>query len=157
MLQHPHPCTRMNFLHVHLHGREKRTPLPQLRKGDDGCVETRVLSRWADCWADNTLMFLLCYRPRKDSLSSHYKIHLTGAAQFSKAQGVSPIDNIPLSSIMWRWRVVGITKPTAKQMFATWNTRWWTSLQFSQVVSLEGTGVTLPISKAEPANGLDSV
>lgn len=52
-----------------------------------------------------------------------------------------PMESKPRRKIIWRFRVVGITRPAAKQIFATWKTRWWISFQFSQAVSLKGTEV----------------
>lgn len=52
-----------------------------------------------------------------------------------------PTVSKPRRKIIWRFRVVGITRPAAKQIFATWKTRWWISFQFSHAVSLKGTEV----------------
>ena len=62
-----------------------------------------------------------------------------------------PMVSRPRRKIIWRFSVVGITSPTAKQIFATWKTRWWISFQFSHAVSLKGTRVAFFMSGITPS------
>lgn len=82
-------------------------------------------------------------------VTNHYFCH-------RKVVNLSRIILLPMVSrarrkIIWRFRVVGITSPTAKQMFATWKTRWWISFQFSHAVSLKGTRVAFFKSGIKPS------